>query len=56
MVLEQVSNKGFLLTMNDAFEAAGRSDVVILNSDVIVGPQWLERMREAAYSVPRWPP
>ncbi len=50
VVLEQVSNKGFLLTMNDAFAAAGRSDIVILNSDVIVGPQWLERMREAAYS------
>jgi len=50
VVLEQVSNKGFLLTMNDAFVAAGRSDIVILNSDVIVGPEWLARMREAAYS------
>ncbi|MDQ1744980.1 MAG: hypothetical protein QOE23_3319, partial [Pseudonocardiales bacterium] len=50
VVLEQISNKGFLLTMNDAFVAAGRSDIVILNSDVIVGPQWLGRMREAAYS------
>ncbi len=50
VVLEQISNKGFLLTMNDAFEAAGRSDIVILNSDVIVGPEWLRRMREAAYS------
>jgi GT2 family glycosyltransferase len=50
VVLEQISNKGFLLTMNDAFAAAGRSDVVILNSDVIVGPEWLDRMQEAAYS------
>ena len=50
VVLEQISNKGFLLTMNDAFVAAGRADIVILNSDVIVGPQWLSRMREAAYS------
>lgn len=50
VVLEQVSNKGFLLTMNDAFVAAGRSDIVILNSDVIVGPEWLQRMREAAFS------
>ncbi|HEY0167854.1 MAG TPA: glycosyltransferase [Jatrophihabitans sp.] len=50
VVLEQISNKGFLLTMNDAFVAAGRSDIVILNSDVIVGPEWLTRMREAAYS------
>ncbi len=50
VVLEQISNKGFLLTMNDAFVAAGRADIVILNSDVIVGPEWLPRMREAAYS------
>lgn len=50
VVLEQMSNKGFLGTMNDAFTAAGRADVIILNSDVIVGPEWLERMRDAAYS------
>lgn len=50
VVLEQISNKGFLGTMNDAFAAAGRADVVILNSDVIVGPEWLERMRDAAHS------
>jgi GT2 family glycosyltransferase len=50
VVLKQASNKGFVLTMNDAFEAAGRADVVILNSDVIVPPEWLPRMRAAAYS------
>jgi GT2 family glycosyltransferase/glycosyltransferase involved in cell wall biosynthesis len=50
VVLEQISNKGFLLTMNDAFAAAGSADVVILNSDVIVGSEWLDRMREAANS------
>ncbi|HEX2903885.1 MAG TPA: glycosyltransferase [Jatrophihabitans sp.] len=50
VVLEQMSNKGFLGTMNDAFAAAGRADVVILNSDVVVGPEWLERMHDAAYS------
>jgi glycosyltransferase involved in cell wall biosynthesis len=50
VVLEQISNKGFLLTMNDAFAAAGSADVVILNSDVIVGPEWLDRLREAADS------
>ena len=33
VMLKQASNKGFVLTMNDAFEAAGRADVVILNSD-----------------------
>jgi GT2 family glycosyltransferase/glycosyltransferase involved in cell wall biosynthesis len=50
VTLKQASNKGFVLTMNDAFEAAGRADVVILNSDVVVTPQWLQRMRAAAYS------
>jgi len=50
VVLEQVSNKGFLLTMNDAFAAAAPADVVILNSDVVVGPEWLDRMRAAAVS------
>ncbi len=50
VVLKQTSNKGFVLTMNDAFAAAGRADVVILNSDVIVPPEWLQRMRAAAYS------
>ena len=50
VVLEQVSNKGFLLTMNDAFAAAAPADAVILNSDVVVGPEWLDRMRAAADS------
>ncbi|HEY3717558.1 MAG TPA: glycosyltransferase [Jatrophihabitantaceae bacterium] len=50
VLLKQPSNKGFVLTMNDAFVAADRADVVILNSDVIVGPGWLERLRAAAYS------
>ncbi|HJQ41479.1 MAG TPA: glycosyltransferase [Jatrophihabitantaceae bacterium] len=50
VVLEQTVNKGFVLTMNDAFEAAEPVDVVMLNSDVIVGPEWFERLRAAAYS------
>ena len=50
VVLTQTSNKGFVLTVNDAFEAAGRADVVILNSDVVVAPDWLPRLRAAAYS------
>jgi GT2 family glycosyltransferase len=50
VMLKQASNKGFVLTMNDAFAAAGRADVVILNSDVVVTPDWLAGMRAAAYS------
>lgn len=43
-------NQGFVRTMNGAFEVTGRRDVVLVNSDVIVGPEWFERMREAAYN------
>ncbi|MDT4902403.1 MAG: hypothetical protein QOH52_419 [Pseudonocardiales bacterium] len=50
VVLRQISNQGFLLSMNAAFEATGRADIVILNTDVIVAPEWLGRLREAAYS------
>ncbi|MFL6128220.1 MAG: glycosyltransferase [Mycobacteriales bacterium] len=50
VVLKQASNKGFVLTMNDAFEATGRADAVILNSDAVVTPEWLPRLRAAAYS------
>jgi GT2 family glycosyltransferase len=50
VVLTEPKNKGFVFAVNDAFAAAGRHDVVILNSDVIVGPEWLTRMRDAAYS------
>lgn len=50
VLLEQPENKGFLATMNDAFAATGRADVIILNSDVMVGPEWLDRLHEAAYS------
>lgn len=50
VVLSQPSNKGYVHGMNDAFAATGRSDVVLLNSDVVVGPEWFERLRDAAYS------
>ncbi len=43
-------NLGFVATANEAFVAAGRRDVVLLNSDVVVGPEWLDRLREAAYA------
>ena len=50
VVLRQPQNKGFVAGMNDAFEACSRSDVVLLNSDVVVGPEWFDRMRAAALS------
>ncbi len=50
VVLRHRENLGFVRTVNEAFAATGSCDVVVLNSDVIVGPEWLERLREAAYS------
>ncbi|MDN3553966.1 glycosyltransferase [Halomonas almeriensis] len=46
-------NLGFTRTVNRGLELAGRSDVVVLNSDTRVTPGWLRRLRLAAYSGPR---
>jgi len=42
-------NTGFVNTVNLAFKACAPRDVVVLNSDVIVPPGWLERLQAAAY-------
>lgn len=44
------TNLGFSGTINRGIELAGRSDVVFLNSDTLVTPNWLDRLRYAAYS------
>ncbi len=46
----QGENVGFVRNVNDAFELLDPADVVVLNSDCIVGAEWLERLREAAHS------
>ncbi len=43
------SNSGFVATVNLAFEWCAPRDVVVVNSDVVVPPAWLERLRAAAY-------
>lgn len=50
VLLRHQENLGFVATANEGFLAAGRRDVVLLNSDVVVGPEWLDRLREAVYS------
>jgi GT2 family glycosyltransferase/glycosyltransferase involved in cell wall biosynthesis len=50
VVLRQPTNRGFVRCCNDAFEASAGRDVVLVNSDVIVGPGWLERLSDAANS------
>ena len=45
-------NHGFPAAANAGLRAAGRRDVVLLNSDTLVPKGWLERLRDAAYSAP----
>lgn len=50
VVLEHLENRGYVQSCNDAFAATPGLDVVLLNSDVVVGAEWLERLKGAAYS------
>ena len=44
---------GFPASANAGIRAAKGRDVVLLNSDTLVPPGWLQRLRDAAYSAPR---
>ena len=50
VVLRHAHNQGFVRSCNDAFAATPGRDVVLVNSDVVVGPEWLERLTAAATS------
>lgn len=43
-------NIGYTATINRGIAHAGARDVVLLNSDTVVGPGWLARLRLCAYS------
>jgi GT2 family glycosyltransferase len=47
--LRRERNVGFPENVNGAFEMAAPADVVVLNSDVVVGEDWLDGLRDAAY-------
>ena len=49
-VLKNEQNLGFVQTVNRGFELSPRSDVVLLNSDVIVSANWLKRLQDVCYS------
>ncbi|MEO6688247.1 MAG: glycosyltransferase, partial [Dokdonella sp.] len=49
-VLRNDTNRGFTATANRGIELAGRADVVLLNADTEVGPNWLNGLRRAAYA------
>ena len=46
------SNRGFPSAANAGLRAAAGRDVVLLNSDTLVAPGWLDRLRRAAYAQP----
>ncbi|QSX79647.1 glycoside hydrolase family 99-like domain-containing protein [Agrilutibacter solisilvae] len=43
-------NLGYTRTVNIGLREAGDDDVVLLNSDTVVTPQWLEGLRSTAYA------
>lgn len=51
-VLENEKNLGFVGTVNKGMKAS-ENDVLLLNSDTVVGNNWLEKIKNCAYSVPK---
>ena len=49
-VVRNHANLGYTATVNRGIAMAGEADVVLLNSDTRVTPQWLRNLRLAAYS------
>ena len=49
-VLRNPRNLGFTANANRGLAAAGHADVVLLNADTEVGPNWLSGLRRAAYA------
>lgn len=50
IVYSKTENQGYVRACNDVFAMSGRRDVIVLNSDCIVGPEWYERLSAAATS------
>ena len=52
-ILTNAGNLGYTRTVNRGVAAAGPRDVILLNSDTIVTPNWVQRLRHAAHADPR---
>ncbi|HEY7576750.1 MAG TPA: glycosyltransferase [Acetobacteraceae bacterium] len=52
LLIRHRRNRGFPASANEGIRAASGRDVVLLNSDTLVAPGWLEALREVAYSAP----
>ncbi|WP_330901857.1 glycosyltransferase [Ramlibacter monticola] len=50
LLLENAENLGFVATVNRGMGLDAQNDVVLLNSDTEVANDWLDRLRDAAYS------
>lgn len=50
VVVDRPDNRGFVRTVNEGFALSPDSDVIVLNSDTIVSPRWLEKMTALARS------
>lgn len=51
-LIRQAENCGFPATANAGLRACAPRDAVLLNSDTLVPPGWLGRLRAAAYAAP----
>ena len=51
-LIRQPRNRGYPAAVNAGMRKAGRRDVVLLNSDTLVAPGWLEALAQAARSAP----
>ena len=52
VLITQPSNRGFPAAANAGMRHDVTRDVVLLNSDTLVPPGWLQRLRDAAYAAP----
>ena len=52
LLLRNPTNRGYVASVNRAIAESNTSDVVLLNSDTIVTPGWVDKMQSAAYSAP----
>lgn len=53
VLIRQARNAGFVKSCNTGIHAAGTDDVVLLNSDTLVTPGWLQKLQSVAQSRPR---
>ncbi|HUB49038.1 MAG TPA: glycosyltransferase [Acetobacteraceae bacterium] len=51
-LIRHARNQGFPASANDGMAAAAGHDVILLNSDTLVPPGWLERLRDACRAEP----